>query len=178
MSRISSADAAIAATATKASRPPTLTRWAPASASSAMVNFVRAITLTGFDTASQTARTSFTLTARAENFFRGNPDLEDTIARLQAFERAGADVLFAPGLRELDEVRAVCEAVSKPVNVIARTKFTMAEIADAGAQRVSVGGRLAFVAIAAMAAAAEEIRDTGEFSSLEARVRFDEWLGD
>jgi 2-methylisocitrate lyase-like PEP mutase family enzyme len=62
----------------------------------------------------------FTLTARAENHIRGNPDLRDTIARLQAFEAAGADVLFAPGLRVMEDIRAVCESVSKPVNVIAR----------------------------------------------------------
>ena len=61
----------------------------------------------------------FTLTARAENHIRGNPDLDDTIARLQAFEKAGADVLYAPGLRTADEIRAVCDATSKPVNVLA-----------------------------------------------------------
>ena len=120
----------------------------------------------------------FMLTARAENHFRGNPDLEDTIDRLQAYERAGADVLYAPGLREVDEIRAVCEAVSKPVNVIARPELTMGEVFEAGAQRISLGGRLAFVATAAMATAAETIRDTGEFSSLQARVRFEEWLDD
>src|SRR6266487_1554670 len=62
----------------------------------------------------------FTLTARAENHIRGNPDLDDTIARLQAYERAGADVLYAPGLRSTDEIRAVCESTSRPVNVLAR----------------------------------------------------------
>jgi len=81
----------------------------------------------------------FTLTARAENHIRGNPDLEDTLARLQAFEEAGADVLYAPGLRSAEEIRAVCEAVSKPVNVLALPGLSLAEIVDAGARRVSVG---------------------------------------
>ena len=119
----------------------------------------------------------FTLTARAENHFRGNPDLDDTIARLQAYERAGADVLYAPGLRDGDEIRAVCEAVGKPVNVLARPSLSMSEIAEAGAQRVSVGGALAWVAVAAMAAAAEAIRDEGDLSALKARVKLEEWLG-
>ena len=119
--------------------------------------------------ASETARGlgfPFTLTARAENHIRGNPDLDDTIARLQAYERAGADVLFAPGLGDAEELRAVCQAVSKPVNVLARPGLTMAEIAAAGARRVSVGGALTWVAVAAMATAAETIRDRGDFSVL------------
>ena len=82
-----------------------------------------------------------TLTARAENHIRGNPDIDDTIARLRAFEEAGADVLYAPGLRSAEEIRSVCDAVSKPVNVLAlRNGLTFAEIVKAGAQRVSVGG--------------------------------------
>jgi 2-methylisocitrate lyase-like PEP mutase family enzyme len=120
----------------------------------------------------------FTLTARAENHIRDNPDLDDTITRLQAYERAGADVLYAPGLRSADEVRAVCDAVSKPVNVLARPGLSMSEIAAAGGQRVSVGGALAFVALAAMVGAAEQIRDRGDFSGLGAHVRLEEWLGD
>jgi len=110
----------------------------------------------------------FTLTARAENHIRGNPDLDDTIARLQAYEAAGADVLYAPGLQTPAEIRAVCTAVSKPVNVLARPGLSMAEIFDAGAQRISVGGSLTWVAVSAMAAAATEIRDHGDFSSLSA----------
>src|SRR4051812_48886504 len=82
----------------------------------------------------------FTLTARAENHIRGNPDLDDTIARLQAYERAGADVLYAPGLRSVDEIRAVCSAVGRPVNVLARPDLSADKIFDAGAQRISVGG--------------------------------------
>jgi 2-methylisocitrate lyase-like PEP mutase family enzyme len=120
---------------------------------------------------------TFTLTARAENFIRGNPDLDDTIARLQAYERAGADVLYAPGLGDVDQIRAVCDSVSKPVNVLARTGLSMAEIAEAGAQRVSVGSRLTWVAAAAVADAAERIRDAGDFSGLGVKVDLEQWLG-
>ena len=119
----------------------------------------------------------FTLTARAENHIRGNPDLADTISRLQAFEEAGADVLYAPGLRTAEEIEAVCDAVAKPVNVLAVPGLTMAELVDAGAQRVSVGGSLTWVALSGMAAAAEAIRDRGDFGALAARVPVDEWLG-
>jgi 2-methylisocitrate lyase-like PEP mutase family enzyme len=108
----------------------------------------------------------FTLTGRAENLIRGNPDLDDTIKRLLAYEEAGADVLFAPGLRGVEQISAVCEAVSAPVNVLAHRGISMAEIVEAGAQRVSVGGALAFAAADAMVAAAEKIRDEGDFSQL------------
>jgi 2-methylisocitrate lyase-like PEP mutase family enzyme len=118
----------------------------------------------------------FMLTARAENHIRGNPDLDDTIARLQAFERAGADVLYAPGLRTATEIRAVCQAVSKPVNVLAVPRLSMAEIVGAGAQRVSVGGSLTWAAVNAMAAAASDIRDRGDFSSLGASPPLGEWF--
>jgi 2-methylisocitrate lyase-like PEP mutase family enzyme len=118
----------------------------------------------------------FVLTARAENHIRGNPDLGDTIARLQAYERAGADVLYAPGLRSGDEIRAVCDAVSKPVNVLALPDLSMHEIVAAGGRRVSVGGALTWTAVAAMAAAAEQMRDDGDFSSLGASARIGEWL--
>jgi 2-methylisocitrate lyase-like PEP mutase family enzyme len=118
----------------------------------------------------------FMLTARAENHIRGNPDLADTIARLQAFEEAGADVLYAPGLRSAEEIQAVCEAVTKPVNVLALSELSLVEIVAAGAQRVSVGGGLTWVAAAAMADAATAMRDTGDLSSLAARLPLDEWL--
>jgi 2-methylisocitrate lyase-like PEP mutase family enzyme len=108
----------------------------------------------------------FTLTARAENHIRGNPDLLDTITRLQAFEEAGADVLYAPGLRTVEEIRAVCDAVSKPVNVLAVPELALAEIVAAGAQRVSVGGALTWAALGAFVTAATNIRDHGDFSSL------------
>lgn len=118
----------------------------------------------------------FTLTARAENHIRGNPDLDDTVARLRAYEEAGADVLYAPGLRNADEVRAVCAAVSKPVNVLAHPGLTMREIVEAGGQRVSVGGGLTWVAVRAMASAAEHIRDTGDFSVLTGGGPVKQWL--
>jgi 2-methylisocitrate lyase-like PEP mutase family enzyme len=119
----------------------------------------------------------FTLTARAENHIRGNPDLDDTIARLQAFERGGADVLYAPGLRSAEEIRAVCEAVSKPVNVLARPGLSLAEVVAAGAQRVSVGGGFTWVAVSAMADAARALRDSGDFSPLAARLPLGDWFG-
>jgi 2-methylisocitrate lyase-like PEP mutase family enzyme len=120
---------------------------------------------------------SFTLTARAENLIRGVDDLDDTIDRLQGYERAGADVLFAPGLRTVDQIRTVCEAVSAPVNVLASPTLSVKEIADAGARRISVGGRLAFVSLAAMVDVAGSIRDGGDLSGLEVRLPLDEWLG-
>jgi 2-methylisocitrate lyase-like PEP mutase family enzyme len=120
----------------------------------------------------------FTLTARAENHIRGNPDLQDTIARLQAYEAAGADVLYAPGLRTAEEIRAVCDAVSKPVNVLARRDLSVREIAAAGGRRISVGGALTWVAVGALAAAAEQIRDHGDFSALVAPPQLRAWLAD
>jgi 2-methylisocitrate lyase-like PEP mutase family enzyme len=119
----------------------------------------------------------FVLTARAENHIRGNPDLSDTIARLQAYEAAGADVLYAPGLRTTAEIREVCEAVARPVNVLALGGLSFAEMTEAGAQRISVGGRLTWVAIAAFADAARAIRENGDFSVLGARVPLGDWLG-
>jgi 2-methylisocitrate lyase-like PEP mutase family enzyme len=118
----------------------------------------------------------FTLTARAENHIRGNPDLDDTILRLQAYELVGADVLYAPGLESAEQIRAVCEAVSKPVNVLARPSLTMAEIVEAGAQRVSVGGALTWVAVGALISAAEEMRDRGDFSALGSGAQIENWL--
>jgi 2-methylisocitrate lyase-like PEP mutase family enzyme len=118
----------------------------------------------------------FTLTARAENHIRGNPDLDDTIARLRAYEAAGADVLYAPGLGTAEEIRTICEAVSKPVNVLAHAGLSGKEILDAGAQRISVGGALTWVAVGAMAAAAREIRDSGDFSAFAAPPPIAEWL--
>jgi 2-methylisocitrate lyase-like PEP mutase family enzyme len=119
----------------------------------------------------------FTLTARAENHIRGNPDLDDTIARLQAFEAAGADVLYAPGLATPAEVRAVCDVVSKPVNVLARRDLSFADLVEAGAQRVSVGGSLAWTAVNAVAEAGTAIRDRGDFSSLGSSPPLRDWFG-
>ncbi|MEP6909923.1 MAG: isocitrate lyase/phosphoenolpyruvate mutase family protein [Actinomycetota bacterium] len=118
----------------------------------------------------------FTLTARAENHIRGNPDLDDTMERLLAFEAVGADVLYAPGLETTAEIRAVCDAVSKPVNVLARPGLLLSEIVDAGAQRVSVGGSLTWTAMNALGAAATGIRDRGNFSALGDGSRLREWL--
>ena len=118
----------------------------------------------------------FALTARAENHIRDNPDLDDTIARLQAFERAGADVLYAPGLRTTEEIRTVCAAVTKPVNVLALPSLSVAEIVAAGAQRISVGGSLAWVAVSAFADAATAIRDGGDLSVLATRIPLGDWL--
>ena len=118
----------------------------------------------------------FMLTARAENHIRGNPELTDTVARLQAYEEAGADVLYAPGLRNAEEIGTVCRAVSKPVNVLAVPELSFAEVVGAGAQRVSVGGALTWVALAAMADAAETIREDGDFSALAARLPLNDWF--
>ena len=120
----------------------------------------------------------FTLTARAENHIRDNPDLADTIRRLRSFEEAGADALYAPGLRTIEEIRAVCEAVSKPVNVLAVPGLSVAEIVEAGAQRISVGGSLTWVAVKAFADAAGAILDRGDVSALAARVPLDDWFAD
>jgi 2-methylisocitrate lyase-like PEP mutase family enzyme len=113
----------------------------------------------------------FVLTARAENHIRGNPDLDDTIARLRAYEEAGADVLYAPGLRTAEEIGAVCEAVSKPVNVLALPGMTLDAIVAAGARRISTGGSLAFVAYGAMAAAAKGLLDGADLSVLKPQAR-------
>jgi 2-methylisocitrate lyase-like PEP mutase family enzyme len=120
----------------------------------------------------------FVLAARAENHIRGNPDLDNTIARLRAYERAGADVLYAPGLRTVDEIREVCGAVSRPVNVLAVSGLTTGEIFGAGARRISVGGSLAWVAVKAMADAAAAMRDEGDLTPLAARVPLGDWLPD
>ena len=112
----------------------------------------------------------FTLTARSENFVRDCPDLDDTIKRLQAFEQAGADVLFAPGLPDLAAVRAVCAAVSKPVNFMVGIKgksFTVAELAAAGVRRISLSTSLYRAAMTGFLAAAREVKEKGTFGYLD-----------
>jgi 2-methylisocitrate lyase-like PEP mutase family enzyme len=112
----------------------------------------------------------FTLTARAENFLNGRNDLDDTIQRLQAFERAGADVLFAPGLPSLDAVRTVCASVSKPVNFMVGMpgkSFSVRELAEAGVRRISLATTLYRAAMTGLANAATEIRDQGTFDYLD-----------
>ena len=104
------------------------------------------------------------LTARAENFIRGNPDLADTIARLQAYQEAGADVLYAPGLRSFEDISRVVREVDRPVNVLALDDTPpVAEMARAGVARISVGGGFAFAALGAVVAAATELREQGTY---------------
>ncbi len=115
----------------------------------------------------------FTLTARTENFGRGSPDLADTIRRLKAFEKAGADVLFAPGLPDLAAVRAVCAAVSKPVNFMVGIKgksFSVAELAAAGVRRISLSTSLYRAAMTGLLEAAREVKAHGTFGYLERTV--------
>lgn len=110
---------------------------------------------------------NFVLTARAENFLHGRHDLEDTIDRLQAFADAGADVVYAPGITDLDAIRKVCASVAKPVNVLMGLQgatYAVSELASAGAKRVSVGGSLARAAYGALLHAAREMREHGTFS--------------
>jgi 2-methylisocitrate lyase-like PEP mutase family enzyme len=109
----------------------------------------------------------FMLTARAENFLHGRADLDDTIKRLQAFAAAGADVVFAPGLRDLATIRTVAAAVTKPLNVVmsaADPSLTVAQLAEAGVKRISVGGALSRLALAAFMKGAREMREHGSFA--------------
>jgi len=117
----------------------------------------------------------FILTARAENFLFSRPDLGDTIARLRAFEAAGADVLYAPGLPDMAAIREVCAALSRPVNVVvglAGQNFTVAELAQAGVKRISLGSALARAALAGLMRAAREIRDHGSFAFADDALSF------
>jgi 2-methylisocitrate lyase-like PEP mutase family enzyme len=122
--------------------------------------------------AAQAARAlpySFVLTARAENYIAGRPDLADTIARLQAYEAAGADVLYAPGLRSAEDIAAVVRAVSRPVNVLAGLSgmaLTLADLSALGVRRVSLGSALSNLAYTAVQRAAKEMRDKGVFTAL------------
>jgi len=118
----------------------------------------------------------FMLTARAENLLHGRNDLNDTIQRLQAFEKAGADVLYAPGLKTLEEVRLVTSALNKPVNVLAPfiKSVTVAGLVDAGAKRISAGGALARAAISALIRAGLEIQNEGTFGWLSGVFSSDE----
>jgi 2-methylisocitrate lyase-like PEP mutase family enzyme len=115
----------------------------------------------------------FTLTARAENFIRGKPDLDDAIRRLQAYEKAGADVLFAPALPDLAAVRAVCSAVTKPVNFMVGIKgkcFSVAELAEAGVKRISFASSLYRAAMSGLLEAAAEAKDRGTFTYLDKTI--------
>jgi len=109
----------------------------------------------------------FVLTARAENFLYGRADLEDTIRRLQAFEQAGADVLYAPGLTDIEAIRKVCASVSKPVNVVmglTGATYSVDELAAVGVKRISVGGSMARAALGALLRAAREVKEQGTFT--------------
>jgi 2-methylisocitrate lyase-like PEP mutase family enzyme len=120
------------------------------------------------EAAAETAQThQFLLTARAENFLHGRPNLDDTIRRLRSFEEAGADVLYAPGLASLEAIREVCASVSKPVNVLMGLKgatFSVEELAAAGVKRISVGGSFARAALGAFIRAAREVKEKGTFT--------------
>lgn len=122
----------------------------------------------------------FLVTARSENFLWGRPDLDDTIKRLQAFEAAGADVLYAPGLRDLDSIRTLCTALNKPVNVVMGlpgARFTLDQLAKAGVKRVSVGSALARAAFGTFVAAAREMAADGSFTFVEGAMGFAELDG-
>ena len=130
--------------------------------------------------AARAAPGGFVLTARAENFIRGRPDLDDTIRRLQAYERAGADVLFAPGLPDLEAVRTVCQSLSKPFNFmvgIPGKSWSLAELEAAGVRRVSLATSLYKAAITGLVAAAREIRENGSFGYVDAAISSRELSG-
>ena len=115
----------------------------------------------------------FVLVGRAENYLHGRPDLDDTIRRLQAYEKAGASALFAPGIARAEDIRAVCSAVSRPVNVVMGMKgvtLSVSDLAGLGVRRISLGGALCRAAMAGLFAAAREIRERGTFTFAESAV--------
>ena len=119
----------------------------------------------------------FVLTARCENYLWDRPDLDDTIRRLQAFERAGADVLYAPGLRDIDEIRTVCASLSRPVNVVMGlpgVTYGVADLAEAGVARISVGSAFARLAYGSFVDAAREVRSQGTFGFAQQAMGFAE----
>jgi 2-methylisocitrate lyase-like PEP mutase family enzyme len=122
----------------------------------------------------------FVLTARAENFLHGRPDLDDTIRRLQAYAKAGAEVLYAPGLKNLETIRTLCAAVGKPVNVLAGlsgSPLTVDKLAAAGVKRISVGGALARAALGGFLRGAHEIKERGTFTFSAEAMSFAEASG-
>ncbi|WP_348527055.1 isocitrate lyase/phosphoenolpyruvate mutase family protein, partial [Mesorhizobium sp.] len=122
--------------------------------------------------AARALKHDFVFTARAENFLWGKTDLDDTIKRLQAFEKAGADVLYAPGISDVDMVRTICSSVSRPVNVMARPGFTVADLAMAGVKRISLGPWLTSFAYGMLETAAREIQQDGTFGFTRAAMPF------
>ena len=122
--------------------------------------------------AARALKHDFVFTARAENFLWGKTDLDDTIKRLQAFERAGADVLYAPGIGDVEMVRTICSSVSRPVNVMARPGFTIGDLATAGVKRISLGPWLTNFAYGMLETAAREIQQDGTFGFTRAAMPF------
>jgi 2-methylisocitrate lyase-like PEP mutase family enzyme len=120
----------------------------------------------------------FVLVARAENFLHGRPDLDDTIRRLQAFEAAGADALYAPGLTKAEDIRLVCKSVGKPVNVVMGLRggsFSVAELAAMGVRRISVGSALSRAALTGFMSAAREMKERGTFTFAEKAIAYAEF---
>ncbi|TPI48870.1 oxaloacetate decarboxylase [Mesorhizobium sp. B2-9-1] len=122
--------------------------------------------------AARALKHDFVFTARAENFLWGKTDLDDTIKRLQAFEKAGADVLYAPGIGDVEMVRTICSSLTRPVNVMARPGFTIADLAMAGAKRISLGPWLTNFAYGMLETAAREIQQDGTFGFARAAMPF------
>jgi 2-methylisocitrate lyase-like PEP mutase family enzyme len=119
----------------------------------------------------------FTLTARAENFINGRPDLPDTIARLQAFQEAGADVLYAPGLTTREDIETLVRSVDRPVNVVmglSGAQLSLAELSSLGVKRISVGSALSRAALGAFLRAAREMLDNGTFDFAKEAVSYRE----
>ena len=127
--------------------------------------------------AARTLKRDFVLTARAENFLHDRPDLDDTIKRLCAFEEAGADVLYAPGLRKLDQIRTLCSALNRPVNVVmglSGTHFSVERLREIGVKLISLGSAFARAALGGFLRAAEKVRDIGTFTFADEAAGFQE----
>ena len=117
----------------------------------------------------------FVLVGRAENYLHGRPDLDDTIRRLQAYEAAGVDALYAPGLTQADDIRLVCKSVGKPVNVVMGLRsggFSVAELAAMGVRRISVGSSLSRAALTGFMSAAREMKEHGTFTFAEGAIPY------
>lgn len=125
--------------------------------------------------AARSLKRDFVFTARAENFLWNRPDLDDTIRRLQAFEAAGADVLYAPGITDVETVATICKSVSKPVNVLAVPSFTVSDLSNAGAKRISLGSRLTTFVFGMLQTASREMLEEGTFGFSRAGLPF-AWL--
>jgi len=122
--------------------------------------------------ATRSLRRDFVFTARAENFLWNRPDLDDTIRRLQAFEKAGADVLYAPGITDVETVETICKSVSRPVNVLAVPGFSVADLSNAGAKRISLGSKLTTFTYGMLQTASREMLEDGTFGFSRAGLPF------